>query len=73
MFSTQDKQDNCIPICPYFCQHKLSLFAAELEEPKIAIWGQLNLLEREQNFGEKGENADYDPFSTFFAISSSLT
>ena len=36
MFSTQS--DDCIPICPYF--DIMSLFAAELEEPKIGIWGK---------------------------------
>ena len=33
MFSIQS--DNFIPICPYF--DIISLFAAELEEPKIGI------------------------------------
>ena len=33
MFST--KPDNYIPICPYF--DIISLFAAELEEPKLGI------------------------------------
>ena len=36
MFSTQS--DNCILICPYF--YIISLFAAELEEPKIGISGK---------------------------------
>ena len=35
--STQS--DNCIPICPIF--DITSLFAAELEEPKIAISGKV--------------------------------
>ena len=36
MFSTQ--ADNCIPICPYFAI--ISIFAAELKEPRIGIWGK---------------------------------
>ena len=36
MFSTQS--DNCIPIYPHF--YFISLFAAELEEPKIVISGK---------------------------------
>ena len=34
MFSTQS--ENCIPICQYVA----SLFAAELQEPKIGMWGK---------------------------------
>ena len=36
LFSTQ--ADNCIPFCPIFAI--ISLFAAELEGPKISIWGK---------------------------------
>ena len=36
MFSTQS--ENCIPICQYF--DIISLFAAELVEPKIGVWGK---------------------------------
>ena len=36
IFSAQS--DSCIPICPYF--DIISLFAAELEEPKIDISGK---------------------------------
>ena len=37
MFSTQS--EICIHICQYFF-YFISLFAAELEEPKIGIWGK---------------------------------
>ena len=36
MFSTQS--DNCIPFVHIF--YIIFLFAAELEEPKIGIWGK---------------------------------
>ena len=38
MISTQS--DNHVPICPYFWHHIFTLFTAELEEPKIGIWGE---------------------------------
>ena len=53
VFSTQS--DNCIPFCSYF--YIISLFAAELEEPKICISGKglkvgfFVLFFREEGFG----------------------
>ena len=39
MFSTQP--ENYIPICQYLWIYDIiSLFAAEVEEPKIGIWGK---------------------------------
>ena len=37
MFSTGS--ENCIPICQYYDITCISLLTAELEEPKIGMWG----------------------------------
>ena len=48
MFSTQS--ENCIPICQYFDITSMSLFAAELDEPKIGMWGKGIIMDIKKTF-----------------------